>query len=110
MQTFLDSHLPTNCATKRVKICIIDTGIDMNHQSLRGAKKRIEGMRDFKGDAMDLKDETGHGTNVAELILRLAPEAAICVAKVAVANTVPQEDTKLISEVSLNTFHVRCRY
>ncbi|KAK4074576.1 uncharacterized protein Triagg1_5172 [Trichoderma aggressivum f. europaeum] len=98
MQTFLASNLPTNCATKHVKICIIDTGIDMKHPSLRGAKKRIEKMWDFKGDTMDLKDDTGHGTNVAELILRLAPEAAICVAKVAVAKTMAQGDTKLISE------------
>ncbi|PNP58964.1 hypothetical protein THARTR1_01212 [Trichoderma harzianum] len=52
-------------------------------------------MINFKGNSME--DEIGHGTLVAELILRLAPEATLCVAKVAVAKTMPEEDTQLIS-------------
>ncbi|KAL7910316.1 peptidase S8/S53 domain-containing protein, partial [Trichoderma velutinum] len=102
MQRFFKLYLPGGYTEQfpRVKICIIDTGIDLKHPSVRGAKSanRLREMKSFKGDSRDLKDEYGHGTHVAELILRLAPEAALCVAKVAVAKTMPREDTKLISE------------
>ncbi|KAJ4857128.1 subtilase family domain-containing protein [Trichoderma breve] len=55
-------------------------------------------MKSFKGDSEDLNDEIGHGTHIAELVLTLAPEAILCVAKVAVKRVMPQEDTNLISK------------
>lgn len=100
MEGFLESYLPRSYTepSRRAKVCIIDTGIDLKHPSVQGAKKRLREMISFKGDSME--DETGHGTLVAELVLRLAPEATLCVAKVAVAKTMPEEDTQLITRVS----------
>ncbi|QYT04619.1 hypothetical protein H0G86_011524 [Trichoderma simmonsii] len=97
MEGFLESYLPRSYTepSRRAKVCIIDTGIDLKHPSVQGAKKRLREMISFKGDSME--DETGHGTLVAELVLRLAPEATLCVAKVAVAKTMPEEDTQLIT-------------
>ncbi|KAL6896479.1 hypothetical protein GGI43DRAFT_429027 [Trichoderma evansii] len=106
MQSFLYSYLPESHMenrerlSKRVKVCIIDTGFDERHPALKGAKLmgRIVATKNFKGDPRDLNDEIGHGTHIAELIQTLAPEAELCIAKVAVANAMPQEDTKLIIE------------
>ncbi|KAL9488564.1 hypothetical protein ACSS6W_000841 [Trichoderma asperelloides] len=93
----MDSH---EKLFKRVKVCIIDTGFDERHPSLIGAKsmRRLVATKSFKGDPCDLNDEVGHGTHIAELIQTLAPEAELCIAKVAVANEMPQEDTELIIE------------
>lgn len=108
MQCYLDSYPPSvntsHKGSKRVKVCIIDTGFDETHPALQAAKlmKRIVAMKNFKGDAFNLDDEIGHGTHMAELIQTLAPNAELCIAKVAVANAMPQEDTKLIIEVNLD--------
>lgn len=97
----MDSH---EKLSKRVKVCIIDTGFDEKHPALKGAKLmgRLVATKNFKGDPRDLNDESGHGTQIAELVLTLAPEAELCIAKVAVANAMPQEDVKLIIEVRLD--------
>ncbi|KAL6826396.1 hypothetical protein V8C40DRAFT_244103 [Trichoderma camerunense] len=101
MTSFTDAYLPrVYTSHKRIKVCIIDTGIDITHPSLRAAKRmgNLGEMKSFKGDSGDLNDEIGHGTHIAELVLTLAPEAILCVAKVAVKRVMPQEDTNLISK------------
>lgn len=102
----MDSH---ENLSKRVKVCIIDTGFDERHPTLIGAKsmRRLVATKSFKGDPRNLNDEVGHGTHIAELVQTLAPEAELCIAKVAVANEMPQEDTKLIIDVSLNAPFVK---
>ncbi|KAL7961306.1 hypothetical protein V8C34DRAFT_274368 [Trichoderma compactum] len=101
MTSFIEAYVPrVYTSHKRIKVCIIDTGIDMTHPSLKAAKLmgNLGEMKSFKGDSADLNDEIGHGTHMAELVLTLAPEAILCVAKVAVKREMPREDTNLISK------------
>lgn len=80
----------------RIKVAILDTGFDREESATRGYTDRIrnerrrrnggrrddpiKAIRSFVGDAGE--DSCGHGTRVAQLILRLAPQADLYVAKV----------------------------
>jgi subtilisin len=71
-----------------VRVCVIDTGVDLNHPALRGTV--IEG-RNFSDPEHpdDLSDPLGHGTAIASLLvgqgqrdyIGVAPEARVIVAK-----------------------------
>ncbi|KAF5702070.1 minor extracellular protease epr [Fusarium mundagurra] len=72
---------------KPVRIAVLDTGINKTSGAIRGGlrKKRIkhENCRSWVGnDTNDVHDYDGHGTRIAELILRAAPEAEIYICKV----------------------------
>ena len=66
-----------------VKVAIIDTGIDLKHSAFAGAILETE-MWDFVGnDATPQEEGTlgfgayGHGTNIAGIVLQIAPRAKI---------------------------------
>jgi subtilisin family serine protease len=71
-----------------VKVGVIDTGIDINHQDLKG---RIKEYVNFtSSDRKDIVDENGHGTHVAGIIaaernnvgiIGVAPEVDLYIAK-----------------------------
>ncbi|KAI0439844.1 hypothetical protein F4803DRAFT_553624 [Xylaria telfairii] len=82
---------------RRIRIAILDTGIDQGNGDIRGLvdgindsrKKQklprmdwnpIKGIKSFTGD--DGVDEFGHGTHVAGLVLQTAPDADLYIAKV----------------------------
>jgi Subtilase family len=95
---------------KRLKIAILDTGIDMKgtdanchiHEDFRQKRaisfrdgmpcpdtegtpqyQRIKGMRNFcSGGEAEVQDLDGHGTAVAGIILRLAPETHLYIARI----------------------------
>ncbi|KAF4974768.1 hypothetical protein FZEAL_8365 [Fusarium zealandicum] len=92
---FLESYLlnlsspdPTGANDRRssrpVKICVIDTGIDLRNPFVESANYcgRLKGLRSWKGNPTDVTDQHGHGTHIAELIFRFAPEAELYVAKI----------------------------
>ncbi|RYP72543.1 hypothetical protein DL769_004433 [Monosporascus sp. CRB-8-3] len=73
---------------KRVKIAILDTGIDMTNSifDTPEAKERIKRREDFlREDPLrtDAHDKCGHGSHCAGLLRRVAPAADIYVARVA---------------------------
>jgi len=76
----------------RVKIAVLDTGIDFEDSFIRGAKDRIQGYKNWADDRKDLDDRqqvydaSGHGTHVTALLLKTAPEADVYVARVADQN------------------------
>ncbi|KAI6091062.1 hypothetical protein F4821DRAFT_211082 [Hypoxylon rubiginosum] len=91
----------------RVKIAVLDTGIDLEHEDFRAARAtsfiggrpksapgedpqtdRIKEKRNFCGDEDCVQDYDGHGTQVAGIILRLAPRADIYVARICDGNVV----------------------
>ncbi len=85
----------------RVKIAILDTGVDLNHPFIKAAQMRIRkeySRRDspirLVKDFTDLgeADKDGHGTLTTTLLLRVAPRADIYVAKVATGKTSGQCD------------------
>ncbi|KJZ73711.1 hypothetical protein HIM_06829 [Hirsutella minnesotensis 3608] len=87
---------------RRTRIAVLDTGIDMGNEGIRGLVDEIMNSRrmmkcpkadrnpireigSFTGD--NGSDDFGHGTLVAGLILQTAPEADIFVAKVSGAKS-----------------------
>ncbi|KPM41849.1 hypothetical protein AK830_g4744 [Neonectria ditissima] len=107
---FLSSYLPDTSSypqavsgsktpSRRVRICVIDTGIDLMHPGVRGgmAGQRLKELKSWKNGPTDMTDNYGHGTHVADIIFRTAPEAEIYVAKIADAKYLPEEDELLIA-------------
>ncbi|KAL8902272.1 MAG: hypothetical protein Q9207_004808 [Kuettlingeria erythrocarpa] len=81
----------------RVKIAILDTGIDLSHpdfdssagslgavdvQQLGPRRDRVKECKSFVGEGAGDRDNVGHGTHCAALLLELSPNADIYVARV----------------------------
>lgn len=67
-----------------VTVAVIDTGIDLQHPAFQGTLSDPSTWRDFySGDASPQEEGTagkggyGHGTNVAGIVLQIAPKAKI---------------------------------
>lgn len=101
----LPSHADT--ATRRVRIAVIDTGVDFAHPGIMSAKfdgrmKEAWCLRFANGKVdNDIKDEHDslHGSNCASLIHKAAPEADIYVAKVFKGTRLGIEEIAQISKV-----------
>ncbi|KIW33855.1 uncharacterized protein PV07_00671 [Cladophialophora immunda] len=73
--------------TTRVRIAILDTGLDRNHGLVREHKERIRAVCDWvDGDGSNdddwSGDEVGHGTHIACIILANAPNADVFIARI----------------------------
>ncbi|RTE79519.1 hypothetical protein BHE90_005976 [Fusarium euwallaceae] len=80
----------------RVKIALLDTGIDLNHIILHGmvtetrTNRRNQGFKDKETNPVkkywpgkrDADDTCGHGTHLAYLLLKFAPDADLYIAKI----------------------------
>ncbi|SCO30847.1 related to thermostable alkaline protease precursor [Fusarium fujikuroi] len=91
MEKFVQRHIlqmvHVNISTihphKRVTVAIIDTGFNANDDPFFvNAERRILKRRSFIGKEGDWEDMHGHGTHVARLVLRHAPECEVYVAKI----------------------------
>lgn len=92
---------------KPIKIAVLDTGLDVNHPNFENPRlarfvngkpkwaskpepsqyERIKACADFTGGDVierkeDMKDLNGHGTQVTELMLRIAPRAELYIARI----------------------------
>ncbi|RSL89802.1 hypothetical protein CDV31_015804 [Fusarium ambrosium] len=76
----LAASVPT---PKRVKIAILDSGIDLSddHRLLYNTDSQII-YRNWIDESQEWKDDVGHGTHLAILLRKIAPEAVIHVARV----------------------------
>ncbi|KAH0594306.1 hypothetical protein MHUMG1_08145 [Metarhizium humberi] len=90
---------------RRVKIAVLDTGLDINHPLLQKfvRSKQIgeELGRDFTMhplDEPDLKDNTGHGTACTHLLLKTCPTAVVYTAKISNQSTFDEKTAERISE------------
>ena len=105
-----DNHFQHWHDDRRFKIAIIDTGLDRDHADFKQARTkefkgdagnvadpapgekpqndRILGWRNFCPDKLedDVDDLDGHGTQVAGIILRLAPNADLYIARVCIGD------------------------
>jgi len=81
---------------KRIKIAVLDTGIDMTDDYILSCEKRIK-FQSFLPEDPDVRDEDGHGTSVASLLLRVAKTAKICVARITRSRNLEYRDS--IAEV-----------
>jgi subtilisin family serine protease len=87
----------------RIKVCVIDTGLDERHPAIQAAKtfKAIKERRSFMVQSNGTEDFSGHGTHMVELILKSSANVEIYIAKIADDATVPQDEIEIIADVSL---------
>ena len=93
-------HIPSS---SRVKIAILDTGIDRKHQDIFAVADRIIDVRTWANGAkgaqdFDGGDFHGHGTHVASIVLDVAEYADIYIAKVTQDGQL--RDTHSVAEVN----------
>jgi hypothetical protein len=77
--------------SSRVKVAVLDTGLDWTDKYIRGAKLvgRIKGFKNFAGDregqqkAECVDDDFGHGTHVTALLLKTSVGTDVYIARVA---------------------------
>ena len=115
MESFCDMHirseregrelLPHLC--EKVRIAIIDSGVSLSDPIIRSARQRgdIRSCRNFSPGNSDPKtweDTVGHGTMVARLLMEVAPEAEIYIAKVTGDGEqhIPKDELFCIARVS----------
>lgn len=93
---------------RRVKVAILDTGIDLEHVDMVAREERIKDVRSWangKDGLQDFKagDLCGHGTFAAGLLLDVAPHIDVYVAQI--TETDKLED---ISHIAKVTFSYLC--
>jgi hypothetical protein len=78
----------------RVRIAILDTGIDENDEVLQAFKERIKGRRSWVDDTEtgndNVLDLVGHGTHVTALLCNVAPEADIYIGRITKGKTLTE--------------------
>ncbi|CAG2005085.1 unnamed protein product [Fusarium graminearum] len=86
-ETFHTENINRLPSHPRIRIAILDTGVDESNPFFRGVRQRrikrdapFKATRSFVGEPEI--DELGHGTNVAALMLKISPEADIYIAKI----------------------------
>ncbi|KLU88122.1 hypothetical protein MAPG_07109 [Magnaporthiopsis poae ATCC 64411] len=73
---------------RRIRIAVLDTGVDFRHPGIRAAKAdgriREEWCHSWVGPEADVADEDDemHGSNCADLLHQVAPEADIYIGKI----------------------------
>jgi hypothetical protein len=102
----VDNHFQCWYTDTRVRIAVLDTGFDLAHKDFQQARpkeftgefgniacpaegeptqrSRIVESHNFCPDQAkdDINDLDGHGTQVAGIILRVAPNADLCIARI----------------------------
>lgn len=70
---------------KPVRVAILDTGVDARHPQFQKALqlKVIRDSRGFPDTLLPLCDRNGHGTHGASVFMRIAPHAALFIARIA---------------------------
>ncbi len=68
---------------KRVKIAILDSGIELSadHKAMYDREAKIV-YRSWIDQETEWKDDVGHGTHLAVLLRKIAPDAVVHVARV----------------------------
>lgn len=100
----------------RVKIAILDTGVDLGHPYFHDTPKdhpqihpkdRVRECKSFVHGASGDHDNVGHGTHCTALLLELAPNADVYVARVSEGGA-SNLDPEVVARVSLHLTICRC--
>ena len=122
---FYERYMRPKRLRARIKIAVLDTGIDITHPTIAGHLERIKSERFMaSGGKIDniIKatrsfvegepvDQCGHGTRVVELLLRVAPHADLYLGKI--SNSINDNDMSSasnITNVSLHKLEAVCIY
>ena len=97
-----DPRSPSSQSRERIKIAVLDSGVDEDDGVIRGAikTKRIVARKSWVGNDEDHHDTYGHGTHVVRLLRKTAPTADIYVAKICNGKFINDEFMPGIAEVS----------
>ncbi|KAL5593259.1 hypothetical protein FOBRF1_012361 [Fusarium oxysporum] len=84
---------------RRVRIAILDTGINRENGAIQAGKLlgQLHPDDDRSWIGKDVQDSDGHGTRVAELILKTAPNADIYIGKVFTGSEVVTREAKNVA-------------
>lgn len=90
--------------TSPIKIAVLDTGIDRNHDLIEAREENIGGKHNlYDPPRRTVRDENGHGTFTASLVLDYAPDAELYVIKITgKKNASP--DGHVVAQVGTNIF------
>jgi subtilisin family serine protease len=85
---------------KKIKIAIIDSGARKTDSLVLGAKNggKLEGRNFQPGPPEQWDDTHGHGTHIARILLEMAPEANLYVAKVTSGQRIEQDMISSITD------------
>ncbi|KAK4102094.1 subtilisin-like protein [Parathielavia hyrcaniae] len=95
---FMNTHrgiyeevIQATTAMPRVKVAVLDTGLDVGHPSIQANIERIRDVKSWLPANRATKggDTCGHGTHVTGLLLDMAPDCDVYVAQVADNDLVP---------------------
>ena len=99
---------------RAVRIAVLDTGVNKAHPAIEAGfemeRLRPDRCYSWVGENNgDVHDDHGHGTNATSLLLEVAPNADIYVAKVFIEGDVKVDEVENIAKVSEN-FSNECRF
>jgi len=103
----LQKQLAADCRVtvphRRVRIAILDTGYDPDAVFFQppSRRSRLVQWKDWVDDARQPEDCHGHGTHLVSLIMQMAPEADICVARVSKDQKGLARASESVAEVSI---------
>lgn len=89
-EAFYQKRIMNLSNDRRIRIAILDTGVDEKNGFIKGVRrlrnlkdKKDKTLKQFESFVEGPKDDSyGHGTNVAALVLKIAPEADLYIAKI----------------------------
>lgn len=93
---------------RRVKIAILDTGIDLLHPQIKEYRDHIKECKSFFEDSKGDTDSCGHGTHIAGLLLDVASNAELYVAKVFITGNEPTGSAEKIAKVCTRLLRILC--
>lgn len=101
----LHAHTKTGCSS-RIKIAILDTGYDPESPFFRSRirRNRIKSWKDWVSNSLQHQDQDGHGTHVVSLVMRIAPQADVYMARIAEGTEGLQKASQSVAEVTHHRF------
>jgi subtilisin family serine protease len=96
------SRKEPDLAHPRVKIAVLDTGLDITHPEI--SREILEGrikFHDFVEDSTSIKDLDGHGTHCTSLVAKFAPNSEIYVGRVFKISKAVEDSPVILAKVSL---------
>ncbi|KAE8361736.1 peptidase S8/S53 domain-containing protein [Aspergillus caelatus] len=90
---------------EKVKIAVLDSGIDPDHPDLVKHRGRIVECQDWTSSKVGTQDVVGHGTHTTALLLKIAPVSTIYVAKVFDSSTANESTRQHVAEAISHAVH-----